>query len=374
MHLFLSLYVSPLALSLDVALYSLRLCFSSWYYHSLLHFSLEFSLELLSINLSLPNIDLSLVSLYSSLLLSLLNISAHLSWSLYRCFKLYSSLKMGNVLKISLTDNMDKIISPAMLWSDVRRYFSLSLISLSWSLSLDLSLLISLVLCVCLSICISLSLYLPLSFNKYFSDILFFQCLCILGHLYLALLKERAEIWLRTLRIEMEKLIRNAEEPVDITSELVVNRSPLILPLSLPHSFSLYPPHPVSLFTTLSVFLLILLILPLSLPHSLFFSLSPSSCLSLPHSLFFSLSPSSCLSLYQLPHFLFPSIPLILSLSLPHFVFRSNSLYHTLSVPLSHSLYLSLYVCYKGILIIYSLFSKYWPHLFEWGLSYWYMY
>ena len=44
------------------------------------------------------------------------------------------------------------------------------------------------------------------------------------GHLYLALLKERCEIWLRTMRTEMEKMVRQSDVPVDITTDSVVNR------------------------------------------------------------------------------------------------------------------------------------------------------
>ena len=49
------------------------------------------------------------------------------------------------------------------------------------------------------------------------------------GHLYLALLKERCEIWLRTLRIEMEKLVKQRDAtPVDVTTDSVVNRCVLL--------------------------------------------------------------------------------------------------------------------------------------------------
>ena len=44
------------------------------------------------------------------------------------------------------------------------------------------------------------------------------------GHLYLALLKERCEIWLRTMRTEMEKMVRQSDVPVDVTTDSVVNR------------------------------------------------------------------------------------------------------------------------------------------------------
>ena len=49
------------------------------------------------------------------------------------------------------------------------------------------------------------------------------------GHLYLALLKERCEVWLRTLRIEMEKLVKQRDDtPVDVTTDSVVNRYVLL--------------------------------------------------------------------------------------------------------------------------------------------------
>ena len=49
------------------------------------------------------------------------------------------------------------------------------------------------------------------------------------GHLYLALLKERCEVWLRTLRIEMEKAVKLSETPVDVTTDSVVNKCVLLL-------------------------------------------------------------------------------------------------------------------------------------------------
>jgi len=50
------------------------------------------------------------------------------------------------------------------------------------------------------------------------------------GHLYLALLKERCEVWLRTLRIEMEKAVKLSETPVDVTTDSVVNKMLARLP------------------------------------------------------------------------------------------------------------------------------------------------